>query len=1048
MQESESQCKGFKDLIDGEKLHKGLEEQNTRMMELQQIGNDILERLEEGKKAKKLEFLKKLYTSPYSDRKDRNPERVEGTCEWFTSHQRFRNWHESKTSSLLWVSADPGCGKSVLAKYLADTVLPSTALRTTCYFFFKDDFEDQRSAVSALCCILRQLFIQNNTLFSDKILKKFEMDGEKLMSSFCGLWDILLSAAEDHNAGEVICILDALDECKDEGRAQIAKVLRKLYGIGTRKFVLKFLLTSRPYVYIQRDFQSLENQLPTIHLSGESEVELEKISREINVFIKSRVKDVGVDLRLLPDEQKLLQNELTKVPNRTYLWVYLTLDMIRKSVNISRGSIRRVINEIPKTVEEAYDKILRRSHDSKKAMRLLHIVVAAARPLSLNEMALALAIRQNHRTYDDLELELEPETRFRVTVRELCGLFVTIIDSKIYLLHQTAKEFLAQKETLDAANPPNHESSYLVWKNSLPPVDSNRILAEICIWYLLTDFETYPRGANQGNDQSLNNHVFLDYSAKNWAAHFRAANIRSDAAIFPSVLRICNPDIESCLTWFRICQRTTNINHASCLTALIIASYLGLEGVVKQLLAVDGVDVNSKDNYGRTALSWAAVNGHKVVVKQLLAVDGVNVNSKDNDGGQTALSRAAEKGHEAVVKQLLAVDGVDVNSKDNRGRTALSWVVEKGHEAVVKQLLAMDGVNVNSKDNGSRTALWWAVRSGHEAVVKRLLAVDGVDVNSKDNDGGRTALSWAVKKGHEAVVKELLAVDGIDVNSKDNRGRTALWWAARSRDEAVVKRLLAVNGVDVNSKDNDGGRTALSWAVENEHEAVVKQLLAVDGIDVNSKGNGDRTALWWAVRSRHEAVVKRLLAVDGVDINSKDNDGQTVLWWAAENGHEAVVKQLLAVDGVDVNSKDDMYGQTALSQAARNGHEAVVKQLLAVDGVNVNSKDYKYGRTALSWAAEDRREAVVKQLLAVDRVDVNSKDRNGQTALSLAAGKGYGAVIKQLLAVDGVDVNSKDNVYGWTALLRAAENGHEAVVKQLLAVDSVRGRRTSDSAGR
>ncbi len=102
-------------------------------------------------------ILTTLYTVPYRERKDRNPERIPGTCEWFVAHELFRQWRESKSSSMLWVSADPGCGKSVLARYLADSEISTTESTTTCYFFFKD-VEDQKSAKSALCCILHQLF--------------------------------------------------------------------------------------------------------------------------------------------------------------------------------------------------------------------------------------------------------------------------------------------------------------------------------------------------------------------------------------------------------------------------------------------------------------------------------------------------------------------------------------------------------------------------------------------------------------------------------------------------------------------------------------------------------------------------------------------------------------------------------------------------------------------------------------------------------------------------------------------------------------------------
>ena len=603
-------------------------------------------------KEKKLQLLKKLYTSSYRDRKDRNPKRLDGTCEWFINHPLFRNWQESKTSSLLWVSADPGCGKSVLAKYLVDTMLPSTKSRTTCYFFFKDDFEDQRSAASALCCILRQLFMQNDALLSGKVLEKFEADGEKLIGSFRDLWDILINAAADHNAGEIICILDALDECEDKGRSQFAEALRNLYEPGRSKFALKFLLTSRPYAHIQQDFQSLKCRLPTIHLSGESESELEKISEEINIFIKCRVEDIGVKRQLLPEEQRLLQDELIRVPNRTYLWVHLTLDVIENSVYVTTGSIRVDTSKIPKTVDEAYDKILCRSRDIEKARRLLHIIVAAARPLSLQEMALALAIKENHQSYGDLELELEPEGRFRTTVRELCGLFVTIINSKIYLLHQTAKEFLVQKESTGSMNPPDHNNGHLQWKFSLWPRNSNRILAEICIWHLLfADFENDPLDINGNKNQYLNDHIFLDYSAKNWAAHFREAHIRTDSAMIRSVLKICDIHSKSCLTWFKIYWTTTYIDFPEHFTALMIASYFGLQRVVKLLLEM-GVDLNSTDDtHGRSALSWAAGEGHEAVVKQLL--------------------RKGTKADLKAIVKLLLEKGAEVNSKDNGGGTPL-----------------------------------------------------------------------------------------------------------------------------------------------------------------------------------------------------------------------------------------------------------------------------------------------------------------------------------------------------------------------------------------
>jgi hypothetical protein len=102
---------------------------------------------------------------------------------------------------------------------LVDNVFPT---RTTCYFFFKDDFDDQKVLEGALCCILRQLFVQIPALLTDEILDDIREEGDQLFVSFQRLWSVLIGVTSGHNHGEIICILDALDECVDPTRLTTA----------------------------------------------------------------------------------------------------------------------------------------------------------------------------------------------------------------------------------------------------------------------------------------------------------------------------------------------------------------------------------------------------------------------------------------------------------------------------------------------------------------------------------------------------------------------------------------------------------------------------------------------------------------------------------------------------------------------------------------------------------------------------------------------------------------------------------------------------------
>jgi ankyrin repeat domain-containing protein 50 len=125
--------------------------------------------------------------------------------------------------------------------------LQSTEARTTCHFFFKDDNVRQKSVTNALSALLHQLFSQRKFL-AHHAIPDYQREGNKLPTLFHKLWTILTTAATDPLAGEVVCILDALDECEESGRYELIEVLNRFQKNVTyseeNQSKLKFLVTS------------------------------------------------------------------------------------------------------------------------------------------------------------------------------------------------------------------------------------------------------------------------------------------------------------------------------------------------------------------------------------------------------------------------------------------------------------------------------------------------------------------------------------------------------------------------------------------------------------------------------------------------------------------------------------------------------------------------------------------------------------------------------------------------------------------------------------
>jgi hypothetical protein len=230
-------------------------------------------------------------SSDYREQKDRNRERVPGTCKWFLEHPVFLNWKQDTSKKLLLVTAEPGCGKSVLSKALVDEGLLDADVIS--YFCFKDDV-DCRKGADALCAILHQLFTTHSDLFNRHALKRWKHYGETgFRSQFGVLWDILMDVTSDSDAGHVTCIMDALDECESASRKALIEKPSCFHRAGnTTQSKIRFIVTSRPYADIQGEFgYNRVSDLPSIHLKGEEESET--IKHEIDLYIDDQIPRIA-----------------------------------------------------------------------------------------------------------------------------------------------------------------------------------------------------------------------------------------------------------------------------------------------------------------------------------------------------------------------------------------------------------------------------------------------------------------------------------------------------------------------------------------------------------------------------------------------------------------------------------------------------------------------------------------------------------------------------------------------------------------------------------
>ncbi|XP_048257923.1 ankyrin repeat domain-containing protein 50-like isoform X10 [Haliotis rufescens] len=223
-------------------------------------------------------------------------------------------------------------------------------------------------------------------------------------------------------------------------------------------------------------------------------------------------------------------------------------------------------------------------------------------------------------------------------------------------------------------------------------------------------------------------------------------------------------------------------------TPVMRAAYRGHRDVV-ELLVNKGADVSLVDKDGDNILHLACIRGHLEIVKFVLSLNVVDINSRGG-GSWTPVMRATNRGHRYVV-ELLVSKGADVSLVDGDGNNILHLACSQGHLETVEFVLSLNVVDINSRGGWSLTPVMRAARNGHTDVVE-LLVSKGADVSLVDEDG-YNILHLACIEGHLETVEFVLSLNVVDIDARNNDGETAADMA-RSWGHTRVANLLVSRG--------------------------------------------------------------------------------------------------------------------------------------------------------------------------------------------------------------------------------------------------------------
>ncbi|KAI3543614.1 hypothetical protein CSPX01_06270 [Colletotrichum filicis] len=289
------------------------------------------------------------------------------------------------------------------------------------------------TATAVLRGLIFQLVRQYPKLVS-YVRKPFD-EGNKQVFEDNNAWYVLCrimeSILQDEDLGEVLMIVDALDECKDtHDLERLVKFISKISAYPR----VKMLVSSRHRWEIQTLLGREEEHAITLSL----ELHENSISVAVTEYIEEKMKSLARETLFHenPDLLEKVRDNLIENSDNTFLWVALVCQDLARSTVTRRGHVERILRKSPPGLDRLYRRMVRKISSSRDAMICLKVLAAtsvAKRPMKVSELFHAIS--------DPLDKTLGPEDMKGVI--ESCGSFLNIQKATVYFVHQSAVDFLS-----------------------------------------------------------------------------------------------------------------------------------------------------------------------------------------------------------------------------------------------------------------------------------------------------------------------------------------------------------------------------------------------------------------------------------------------------------------------------------------------------------------------------------------------------------------------------------------------------------------------------